>query len=855
MLKQYILESSAEKPFLVSIRGKLLAAFLFTGLAIILALGVTYFSFRGLLNTVDQLASPNEKLKTLHQFFQNVAQLDQRQRAEAIQNPGKPYADFLKESKTLLLMIDTLQAMDWKDPHQVERLHAMEEILLRRDKLFFSYLRFRSGFIVNKKFSEKLDSLSAILANAKIWTDSNITTTQRKTTTTTFLPSLESGKTKDKGLFSRLFKKKEDKALGAKIEVKEELSVKIDTLSIAQRDSAMLAVDHVMKNLDQNQRLQSKYMLQHELELINANTILINQLLNILHETEEEELSLMHVNNEAAAQLVNKSIRRIGIIMIVFFTGGALLVFLILTDITRTNYYRLQLMKAKEEAENLSQVKQRFLANMSHEIRTPLQSILGYSEQLKKEKSANTEALQAIHNSSEHLLHIVNEILDYSRIESGKFTLEHEPFSILQIIEEVSSVMQVQAEKRGLIFLFDTENAADAVVLGDAFRLRQILFNILGNAIKFTPHGTVKLTVQIQDAGQQVHCQFSVTDTGIGMHSKDIDRVFQQFEQANASISRQYGGAGLGLTIVKTLVEAQHGKLHIESEPSKGTSVNVDLTFEKATLAPAENLISKPVTNNRAKGKVLVVDDDPLILRLCSLILEKNHIPYTSFQESEKVLEEKLDDINLVLLDIRMPGVNGLDLCRALRKKLNKKTRIIALTAHVLPQEKEDLLKNGFDDVLTKPFRENSLLELIDVSPGETPTETSVMATTIDLSALKKMTMGDDLLLQSVISQFVEETEGDIVDLDKHIANLNDGSVREIIHKLAGRTGQMGMQDLCRQLKIMETDLNSGKKVSSMVENILNMRNSIEDALREVKKKFLKDVETTNHSSVDKESC
>jgi len=163
------LSTSTEKPFLLAIGGKILAAFLLTGLAIALALGITYFSFQGLLSTVDQLASPNEKLTTLHQFFQQVAQLDQHQRAEAIKNPGRPYADFLSESKELLLMVDTLQAMDWRNPHQQERLHAMQEILKRRDKLFLSYLNFRAGFIVNKKLSEKLDSLSAILANAKIW--------------------------------------------------------------------------------------------------------------------------------------------------------------------------------------------------------------------------------------------------------------------------------------------------------------------------------------------------------------------------------------------------------------------------------------------------------------------------------------------------------------------------------------------------------------------------------------------------------------------------------------------------------------------------------------------------------------
>lgn len=828
--------SSTEKPFLLAIRGKILSAFLLAGLGIALALSITYFSFQGLLDTVDQLASPNEKLIVLHQFFQNVAQLDQHQRAEAITDPGKRYTDFLKESKTLFAMIDTLQAMDWKDAHQRKRLATMKEILERRDKLFLSYIKFRSGFMVNKNLSEKLDSLSSILANTKIWTDSNITTTQRRTVTTTFLPQEES-KAKEKGFFSRIFRKKEDKTPDAKIEVKEELSVQIDTLSIGQRDSAMMAVDHVMKSLGQNQQLQNKYMLQHELDLINANTILINQLLNILHETEEEELAIVRINNDAAALLVNKSIKRIGIILIVFFIAGALLIFLILTDITRSNFYRLQLVKAKEEAEVLSQVKQRFLANMSHEIRTPLQSIVGYAEQLKKTDRTNTPALEAIQSSSEHLLHIVNEILDYSRIESGKLKLEREPFSIAEVVRDVSMIMQVQAEHRGLSFVLINTNIIDTPVMGDAFRLRQILFNVLGNAAKFTERGSITFQVEHESVADRAHIRFMISDTGIGMNPADIDRVFQQFEQANTAITRQYGGTGLGLTIVKTLVESQQGTLAIDSEPGKGTRVTIDLWFDHAPAREQLTFTEKQPVKNNFKGKVLVVDDDPLILRLCSAILEKHGIPFISFQDSTSVLETVLpiDAITLVLLDVRMPGINGLDLCKALRKKL-KHARIVALTAHVLPQEKDDLLDNCFDDVLTKPFREHNLMELLGAAnPSHSEPEAS---REFDFPSLHKMTMGDQALLESIIKQFVDETQQDVIALDEHLSSGNTLIVREIIHRLAGRTGQMDMSEISAQLKLLETELSTGKDLPPLLDDIINVRNEIVTALTQIKDTF-----------------
>src|SRR5690606_17467347 len=186
---------------------------------------------------------------------------------------------------------------------------------------------------------------------------------------------------------------------------------------------------------------------------------------------------------------------RTNLLLLSFLLAAAFFVYLIYIDVTRSNYYKAQLEKARDEAEQLSQIKQRFLANMSHEIRTPLQSIIGFAEQLKQNPDGSEEAASAIHSSSEHLLHIVNEVLDYSRISSGSFALEQERFELLPLIREVEAAMRVQAENKGLSFLLDANHANSSALVGDAFRLRQILYNILGNAIKFTTQGFVKLAV------------------------------------------------------------------------------------------------------------------------------------------------------------------------------------------------------------------------------------------------------------------------------------------------------------------------------------------------------------------------
>ncbi len=374
--------------------------------------------------------------------------------------------------------------------------------------------------------------------------------------------------------------------------------------------------------------------MDQELALINSNSLFVTQLLGILHEVENEELSKMHQNNNRAVEVVTQNISRISILLLVFFLGAALLVYLIWVDITRSNYYKEQLEKAKEEAEELSKIKQRFLANMSHEIRTPLQSIIGFSEQLKNYHGPHLEAVGAINSSSEHLLHIVNEVLDYSRISSGSLSLVKEPFTLFSVLREVESAMRIQAERKRLTLLLDLEKASDFNLVGDAFRLRQILYNLIGNAIKFTARGYVKITLKTKEDETDVRCTFEIMDTGIGIREEDLKKIFNQFEQASSFIARNFGGTGLGLTIVKSLVEAQGGTLNVTSQPGQGSMFQVDIRFEKLLEKSIQPKALPQLGAATFSGKVIVVDDDAMILKLCSLILKKNKIDFVTYNDA-----------------------------------------------------------------------------------------------------------------------------------------------------------------------------------------------------------------------------
>jgi signal transduction histidine kinase/DNA-binding NarL/FixJ family response regulator len=790
-----------EKSFLSRMRGKVIAAFLLTCAAIGLALFTTYVSFDSLLIKVDELSAPNQKLKILNNLFEQITQLDQKQRADAIRNPRKPYRVFRQESQKLTATLDSLSQLSWEDGHQKERLQAMKRILAKRDHLLIEYLKLKSDFISDKTFSHRLDSLSDILVNIKPSADSSVTTHQTKTTTTTYLPE-----EKKRNFLNRLFSgKKQDPLPENRVAVTEEVNVKVDTLAIARQDNALLEIGNIMKRLDDNKEVQSREMMERELNLINTNIALINQLLSILQEVETEEMKLIENKNAEAASMVASSINRIGIIILIFFLLATILVFLILIDISKSNYYRLQLIKAKDEAEQLSQVKQRFLANMSHEIRTPLQSIIGFSEQLKNE--SHPEMLNAIQRSSEHLLHIVDEVLDFSRIESGKIILSKEPFHLEDLIEEITSVVRIQATDKNLTFIVN-EPEIISPVLGDPFRLRQILYNLLSNAIKFTANGRIQFSCLIKNETEtHLTCQFEITDTGKGIPVQDQERIFKQFEQGEGNINRQYGGSGLGLSIVKNLVDLLGGTIEVKSEIGMGSVFTIIINFEK-NLSPTKivNSYSMPVTYS---GLVWVVDDDPLILKLCSIILGNNGIPHRTIQDPELVLKEDLSNVKIIFMDIRMPKINGVELCKQVKASAPH-LQVIALTAHVLPQERASIMQSGFDRILTKPFLEQDLLNALGVS---LPKQNE-----IDLTYLQKMTMGDSGLMNSIIEEFESETSKNLIDLEKRLLDQDSLGAREIIHQLAGRIGQFGARPLSNELKRIEQHLHAGVKLIELPE-------------------------------------
>ncbi|MBO9151849.1 MULTISPECIES: ATP-binding protein [Chitinophaga] len=377
-----------------------------------------------------------------------------------------------------------------------------------------------------------------------------------------------------------------------------------------------------------------------------------------------------------------------------------------------------QLQKAKQSAERYSKLKSDFVASMSHEIRTPLNSVIGFSEQMAKTKMdrEQEEIMNAINLSAGVLLSIVNNVLDFSALEQGKLALDTAVFSPRKAIEDTIKGMQIQASRKRLDLIADIRFTREAMVEGDAFRLKQVLFNIIGNAIKFTNEGGVKVSADLQVLNGKSMLKISVADTGIGIDPKHLPHIFDEFTQVPGAkgTSGRHEGSGLGLTIVRKIVELHGSTLEVDSVPGKGTTFRFTLPYKSAS----NTIIIHPQQAARPKPRqshVLVVDDNNLNRRLLEMILERLNITFISAGNGVEALELMAKHhFDAVLTDIQMPEMDGLALARHIRGLGDPKKStlpILAITGNVVKEDLETYMSAGIDGYVLKPFKEAEILE------------------------------------------------------------------------------------------------------------------------------------------------
>lgn len=385
-------------------------------------------------------------------------------------------------------------------------------------------------------------------------------------------------------------------------------------------------------------------------------------------------------------------------------------------DITEQKELENELMRAREEALQSSRTKELFLANMSHEIRTPMNAIIGLSRQLQRTDLSEKQHffLDTINKAADHLLVIINDILDISKIEAGKMNLEKIGFRIRDVIDRSVNVMQHRAEEKGLTLSVRTDESLPSVLLGDPYRLNQILLNLVSNAIKFTESGYVRVSCeQVGEGVRKTSVRLRVSDSGIGMNEEFKASIFNKFLQEDSSISRKYGGSGLGLSIIRELVDLMHGEIEVESEKNKGTTISVTIPFEKgADQDVKEEVLQDTETSSVIRNKkILLVEDNEMNRLVVSTVLDNYGAILTEVVNGAEAVESLRNfKYDIVLMDMQMPVMNGLEATTEIRDHINRKIPIIALTANAIKGESEKCLAAGMNDFLSKPFTEEELI-------------------------------------------------------------------------------------------------------------------------------------------------
>ncbi len=568
-------------------------------------------------------------------------------------------------------------------------------------------------------------------------------------------------------------------------------------------DSLTTSVRQVLAELERKDKRNKRQISAQENKLLKNDQIITKQLRDFLTAVEQNEIKASFERVTSSQEILSRTSQIIAVVAVLSIILVLVFLFLITKDISRSQQYRLELETAKTYAESLLESKESFMNMITHDLRSPLNTVLGYLELLHKTELDKKQEhyLNNLKKSSDYTLHLVNDLLDFSKLEAGKMQLEKLPFYPDKLIDDAVTVAIPITDKKDLTIKVHTSDTIKQPVLGDPFRIKQILMNLMANAYKFTPNGHITITARYNETLRGTDTKtmiISIQDTGIGMTEAQQEIVFKEFSQADVSTQKNYGGSGLGLAITQKIITLLGGRISLESTPEKGSVFTIFIPVtpileEEIPINITEAPYAKEAFDNK---QVLIIDDEPAQLALAKEVISNAGVTVdcvTNVPEALEKLEKKHYD--LIFTDIQMPQINGFEFLEMLKKtQILSKTPVIALSGRT-DIDTEDYIKKGFTSSLRKPYAPNMLvalmaktLQISDTSETKVSESTSMPELpknpNYSLDELLVFAQNDPDSLHSILEVLQSSTTQNLRELQNHLEKKNLKKIPDLAHKM-----------------------------------------------------------------------
>lgn len=816
------------------VKGKVLTGFV---LLFILTLGGIFaviFFARDLRPPDTDVSQAVTKLTLVSNMLSGLIDADGQSRAYITSGKKVYYEKYLSDQKQITILADSLKKASLSHTEQYLRMLVVDSLLKIKHSTLESFFRLQrssgSPILSEDRLDKIVESFNDTLSTAT----QTITPKSQGNGGITVSRKGSAEENEKKGnVFKRLWgglTGKNDQTDTIVIHHKAE-SIHFDTTHtyVSLKDTAIQNVRTQLRRMGVEEREARQSAIERELMLLRTDQSILDEIRNVLILFEKEEINGAIAGSEKANQVLNRLWETALILALASVLIMFVFILLIWKDLAKSSFYRRQLEQARMLAERLLKVKELFLANMSHEIRTPITSVIGFSERIGQTRlnEEQKEYLDYIIASSDHLLGLVDDLLDFSRIESGKFNLEMSSFNPASVLRQSFETLRPKGEQKGLNMRYVFEGDEQKLMLGDALRLRQIVYNLLNNSIKFTEKGEVSLEVAL-DSGEGQLLQITVTDTGIGIPEEKQKLIFEEFTQVDDSITRRYGGSGLGLAICLKLTALMNGEIKLDSRENEGSTFTVTLPFVDGELPADAGSTERAVVPDLTGIRVLLAEDDDTTRKLLSTILTEAGAQVTTAldgKNARELFEQGNGNYQLLITDINMPGMSGTELATSILKSCEASQLdpplILGLTAHATPREAEKFQTHGINNLLIKPFRKRQLFaaivtllpetnrgqstEIVEVeeivsmlSPGFT------FKSSYDLSKFADYADGDQNALRAILMSLVSGLESTRSEMQEALEKKDYPKLSLLAHRTLPNMRNLGAAELVSMLVEIE---------------------------------------------------